>query len=137
MSHKSKETQDQIKVISIEGFDKKEIFEASPTKDKLQSFEKNRKKKMKTNFEKKVQNLCNDLLQQQSFFEETLRLIKDEEDELQKNLDQLEKGTSVANLHRNFAIVLMKSVENRQMKSIMKEFFKVVCDLKEKGWQPV
>ena len=92
---------------------------------------------MKTKFEKKVLNLRNDLLRQQSFFEETLRLIKDEEDEFQKNLDQLEKGTSVAKLHRNFAIVLMKSVENRQMKSIMKEFFKVVCDLKEKVWQPV
>ena len=57
---------------------------------------------------------------------------------LQKNLDQLEKATSAAKMYRKVCNRLNEvrgKETNEKYNERMKEFLKVVCDLKEKFWK--
>ena len=130
VSHKNKEIQDQMEDKSIEGFDKEVILKDCPSNDDLQNVDKKLKKKMK--------KLVNNLLQEQGFFDETRRLLVEEKNEFEDNLSELNEGTTAAKLYReicncNNEVRLKK--KNQMCNENIKEFFKAVCDLKEKIWK--
>ena len=130
VSHKNKEIQDQMEDKSIEGFDKEVILKDCPSNDDLQNVDKKLKKKMK--------KLVNNLLQEQGFFDETRRLLVEEKNEFEDNLSALNEGTTAVKLYReicnsNNEVRLKK--KNQMCNENIKEFFKAVCNLKEKVWK--
>ena len=85
----------------------------------MQTLEIKPKKKKRKKSKNKISKLRDDLLQQQCFFEEFLRLIKVEADELQKNLDQLDKGTPSNDLYKKVSNRQKKIFKKRQTKTTM------------------
>ena len=104
----------------------------------MQTLEIKPKKKKRKKSKNKISKLRDDLLQQQCFFEEFLRLIKVEADELQKNLDQLDKGTPSNDLYKkvsNRQKEIFEKKTNKNYNEYMKYFFTDVSDFKEKVWE--